>query len=34
MKLEANAKLKIIEKLKLDLKEKDKLKAELDICKN
>ena len=34
MKLEVNAKLKIIEKLKTDLKEVDKLKTDLEIFKN
>jgi len=34
MKLEVNAKLKIIEKLKIDLKETDTLKTELDVLRN
>lgn len=34
VKLEVNAKLKIIEKLKNDLKEQDKLKIQLEVFKN
>lgn len=34
MKLEVNAKLKIIEKLKIDLKETDTLKTELEVLRN
>lgn len=34
MKLEVNAKLKIIEKLKTDLKETDRLRTDLEMLKN
>lgn len=34
MKLEVNAKLKIIEKLKTDLKETDRLRTDLEMLRN
>jgi len=34
MKIEVNSKMRIVEKLKIDLKEKDKYKAEVELLKN